>query len=291
MAGGRSGRLSFLNQNKHQDWQGHRMEEKNTQNPFERWEQHPGPGGSPTPYAPQGQSPYAPKDQGINAPQGPTSYAPQGRAPYPPQQRSPYAPQGRPEYAPGEPSPFAPGQDQQIHAGPDMSEYASYQPQYYSQGQGSGAEQMDTPFGMASYAPQGNRTSSHASSGRVRDEAPRKRRIGPILGITGAVLVLAGFLTAWMLGWFHSRNGVYVWDDYAKADMTAKIEIDGDKAKITMVSKQDVRAVDCDVEFESDTVKFIYNGKVLVCDYDRKKGIITERDDQYTGVDIVFEKE
>ncbi len=280
------------------------MEENRTDNPFDRFD---------------GQGQYAP-EQPVQSPYAPQpSYAPEGR--YTPQQpvQSPYAPQG--QYTPEQPvqSPYAPqGQDapeqpvqspyapqptytrprqsyepqQTAPSAPDMSDYGSYRPQYREEVQQSEEQKMDTPFGAATYSPYSSYSGGGPRPVSLKDEEePGKSRLGMILGIIGGVLVVAGLLTAWLLGWFHSRNGVYVWDDYSNADMTAKIEIDGDKATITMVSKDDTRTVDCDVEFSSDTVKFIYNGKVLSCAYDRRNGRITAKDDYYIGVDIVFDRE
>ena len=210
-------------------------------------------------------------------------------APIPPRQAMPVT------QLPG--MPYAPNQSVGVQytarpeSAQDLSQYSSYQPGYYSDGQSS-VQQMDTPFGAAIYSPYGNRSNTPRSSSYGDTEIPtKKRKAGPILGILGAVILIAGLVTAWMLGWFQSRSGIYVWDDYANADMTAKIEIDGEKAVITMKSKEDIRTVECDVEFSSDTVKFVYGGKVLTCDYDRRNGLITEKDDIYTGVDLVFEKE
>ena len=255
------------------------MEDNRTQDPFSRWDQ------------PAGQQPYEPQQPYVQ-PQQP--YV-QPQQPYV-QPQQPYV-QPQQSYATQQPSqPFAQPEGRnpytaQPGAAQDLSQYASYQPQYYGEGQAAQSQQVDTPFGTASYSPYGNRSTPRASTSDELSDTTGKHRAGLYLGIAGALLVIAGVLTAWMLGWFHSRSGTYVWDDYAKADMTAKIEIDGDKATITMVSKEDVRTVNCDVEFSGDTVKFVYNGKVLTCDYDRRNGIITEKDDFYTGVDIVFEKE
>ena len=246
------------------------MEENRTQDPFSRWD------APQQPAQPIGQSYEQPAVQ--PQPFG-QSYGQQAAQPYE-QPAQPFTQQTQPQaYTP------QPGTAQ------DLSQYAAYRPQYIQEQQ-PGVQQMDTPFGAASYTPYGSQNRGpRISAGEEDPRVPGRHHFGRILGIVAAVLMAAGLVAAWMLGWFHSRNGVYVWDDYANADMTAKIEIDGDKAVIIMKSKEDVRTVNCDVEFSGDTVKFVCNDKILICDYDRRKGIITEKDDYYTGVDLVFEKE
>ena len=122
----------------------------------------------------------------------------------------------------------------------------------------------------------------------------KKSHAGMIIGIICAVLLVGTGIVLWQLGFFTSRNGTYVWDDYKVFGITAEITIDGDSAKVTVNSTitNDTRTVECGVEFTWDTITLVQeDGSILVCDYDRKAGKIISRDDTYVNSDIEFEKE
>ena len=255
------------------------MEDRNPLNPFDTDVQNPF--ASQQNYAPQQSVP----DQ---------TYAPQQSVPdqaYAPQQSVPdqtYAPQQ--PFMPQQPySPQQPYGPQQTYV-PQQS----YNPQqtYVPQDAGYGAPGYN-PY-LVQYEPQAKKESYE------QPEPGRKSRLKVIISLTLVVLLAGTAGILWYLGFFRSKNGTYVWDDYQVFGMYAEIEIDGDTAKITMNSNgsgssgdtnyKDVRTIQVDVEFDGDEVKFSKDDTVLICKYDRKNQRITAKDDAYVNADMEFEK-
>ncbi len=179
-----------------------------------------------------------------------------------------------PQYAPQQTSPYAPqGQPQQDTSAYGAPGYNPYLVQY---------------------------TSAPKKTGAIPPAVKKKSHKGMIIVIVAAVLLIGAGITFWQLGFFHSKDGIYVWDDYSVFGLYAEIEIDGDEAKITMNSNPasktgdtaytDTRTIDVDVEFDGDSVTFSKDDMYMVCEYDRKNGKIIAKDDNYVQSDIEFEK-
>ena len=222
-------------------------------------------------------------------------------------EQSPYAPQpsyGQPSATP-EQSPYAPQPSYgQPSAASEQSPYAP-QPSYGQQPPAFGTaytpEQPSDGYGAPGYNPY---LVQYTPAPKPAPSAvpPLKKRshLGRILGIIAAVLLVGAGITCWQLGLFSSKNGTYVWDDFSVFGLYAEIEIDGDKAKITMnrdpsgstgdTAYTDVRTIEVDVNFTKDTVQFIKDDVYYECAYDRKEGKIIARDDNYIQADIEFEK-
>ena len=264
------------------------MEDRNPLNPFDTDEPY-APRTQYTPehsYAPQQSVPehsYAPQqgvpEQPFVQPQ-PYVQLQQGEVqnPFAPQQ--PYAPQQSVQQPNVQPQPFMPQQPY------------TQQQTYVPQDAGYGAPGYN-PY-LVQYEPQAKKESY------AMPEPGRKSRLKVIISLTLVVLLAGTAGVLWYLGFFHSKNGTYVWDDYQVFGMYAEIEIDGDTAKITMNSNgtgssgdtnyKDVRTIQVDVEFDGDEVKFSKDDTVLVCKYDRKNQRITAKDDAYVNADMQFEK-
>ena len=182
---------------------------------------------------------------------------------------------------------------------PRQTGYEQPQPQTgYEQPQpqtGYGQPQQPTGYGAPGYDPYLVHYEPRPRQTGPSSEPPKKKksRIGLVIGIICAVLLVGAGITLWQLGFFHPKNGNYVWDDYKVFGLTAEIKLDGDKAAVTVNSTrtQETKTVECDVEFGYDTVTFVKDGKVLICDFDRKHGKIVSNDDSYVNGDIVFERE
>ncbi len=260
------------------------MSEQEFRDPFGRWDPQQTKQDTPPE---QGQQ-YAPQQDAQYIPQGGQQYASQQDAQYMPQQGQQYAPQQDAQYSPqGGQQQYTPPRQDYPYMPDSMNQ--PYMPQQPADGYGSAGYD---PY-LVHYTPQPKNTPAEP----VRK---KKSHIGMILGIVAGVLVVGTVITFWQLGFFHSRNGTYVWDDFSAFGLYSEIEINGDKAKITMDSNPasktgdtaytDTRTIEVDVYFDGNTVEFSKDGNVLVCEYDRKNGKIISRDDTYVQADIEFEK-
>ncbi len=126
----------------------------------------------------------------------------------------------------------------------------------------------------------------------TEEKKPGKSKALPIILISTGVIAALTVVMLWVLGFFHSKNGKYVWDDYLFHDMSAELTIDGDEGKILITSKEDLKTMSCEVYFEKDTVTLIAeDGRYLTGKYNRKNQVIVFEDDPYLGTDIELEKQ
>lgn len=154
-----------------------------------------------------------------------------------------------------------------------------FQPGGYS----SDVQNYDPYMGVQTY-------SESLPEPRVKEKAG-KNGIGKWIGLSAGVLALGAVLVLWLLGFFHSKNGTYIWDDYQVFGMTVELKIDGDTGDLTITADGKPQTQKCDVTFDSDRVVLSMNGKYLNCSYNRKKQTITIPDDTYLNSDLVLEKE
>ena len=225
-------------------------------NPFaqpQRPQQNPYAGQNPY----QSQNPYAGQDPY----QGQPTY--QGQNPYSGQYQNPYTPFAGP--AGTQPAdPFHPGA-----SSVDVQSYDPYKGlQLYSQ-----------------QIPEGYSREEQKKTGK------KAGGIGKWIGLSAGILAVGAVLVLWLLGFFHSKNGTYIWDDYQVFGMTVELKIDGDTADLTITADGKPQTQKCNVAFDSDKVVLSMNGKYLNCEYNRKKQTITIPDDAYLNSDLVLEKE
>ncbi len=128
-------------------------------------------------------------------------------------------------------------------------------------------------------------------SGNRTDDVKKGTGKGLIIGIISGVLVIAALAVCFFLGLFHSKNGNYHWDDYARYGTTVQLKVDGDSGELTVNYSGKTETQKVELLFDGSEVTFSANGKYIQGTYDRKAQTISVEDESLMGFSIVLKKE